>query len=112
MNIDQVKRELDRVQKYMSENNIKERYYNISMFPQTWCNTSGGFETWGGCSMTTENTYVLTNTKPRDKEYVFFAGNFAYELDPMKCTDYYLFELDVKSNNVAGMNMYKERYGV
>ena len=77
--------------------------FELYTFTQVWGNTSGGFESMGGCAMTEQRTYVLVPLCEEDC-LVYFGGKFAYSV-PYSPT----FMNDVDNENVAGV-LGKDKY--
>lgn len=71
--------------------------YKMETFTQLWGNTSGGFESIGGSSMTEQRTYVFLPIYINDNCLVYFGGSFAYSVPPSD-----IFLQDVKNQRVAG----------
>lgn len=79
--------------------------YTMETFTQIWGNTSGGFESIGGCAMTTQRTYVFIPESHDGDCMVYFGGRFAYSV-PYSET----FIKDVKERNIAGCANYHSIY--
>lgn len=80
--------------------------FRMETFTQLWGNTSGGFETIGGCAMTSQRTYVFTPVSHSDENcIVYFGDRFAYTVPYSDA-----FSRDVKERTVAGCSSYEERY--
>lgn len=72
--------------------------YQMENFVQNWGNTSGGFESIGGDSMTSQRTYVFIPFVDKEDCHVYFAGIYAYSV-PMSDK----FMEDVKNHNIKGL---------
>ena len=90
-----------RTQKYGLEGR-----YEYFIFEQTWGNTSGGFETIGGCAMTRQQTIVIVPRNSKERALVYFDGRFAYDVP---VTDVFLE--DLKKERIAGCSS-KNKYEV
>ena len=77
--------------------------FELYDFTQTWGNTSGGFEGWGGDAITNQRTYVLIPENCNEDCFVYFDGQFAYSV-PYSDT----FMRDVLDRKVAGKASYKK----
>ena len=71
--------------------------FEMETFTQMWGNTSGGFESIGGCAMTTQRTYVFIPISCNDNCIVYFEGRFAYSVPYSD-----IFIKDAKERKVAG----------
>ena len=78
--------------------------YKMETFTQIWGNTSGGFESIGGSSITEQRTYVFLPIYINDNCLVYFGGNFAYSVP---CSD--IFIKDVRERRIAGCR-HKDKY--
>lgn len=74
--------------------------YKLYTFEQVWGSTSGGFEGFGGQSMTTQRTYVFVPEGDIDDRcHVYFGGRYAYS-PPLTER----FMNDVRAESVKGVH--------
>ena len=83
--------------------------FDLTVFEQTWGNTSGGKEIIGGDSLTTEWTYVfIPKERIADREMciVFFGASYGYQIP---ITNEY-FAHDLKKKDIKGCMSAKTTY--
>jgi hypothetical protein len=80
--------------------------YTIKIFEQTWCNTSGAFESIGGSAMTKQYTICFINTVYKIA-IVYFNDNFGYKVNTND-----KFMADLNNENLAGVKSSKSRYDI
>lgn len=71
--------------------------FEMETFVQMWGNTSGGFESMGGCAMTSQRTFVFLPVVDGEACQVYFGGAYAYSV-PL--TD--MFLNDVRNRSIKG----------
>lgn len=77
----------------------------FDMFIQMWGNTSGGFETVGGCAMTEEYT-IVAHERSTDTYIVCFGDKPAYIVNDAPIQ----FLEDLKDRQIKGINTAKKYY--
>ena len=95
--------------RYLNKPHIRKASdFELYTFVQTWANTSGGFEDWGGSAMTKQRTYVLVPNSYVKKEecLVFFGSRFAYHAPYNE-----VFLKDLAEQNMAGVSN-KSKYRI